>query len=670
MFRRTILLALAALSTTAPAAQAGTFTVHGCRTASGAPGAPVGDAQYGWHSSANHTTFRVKNGCSEDNGSAFLSAVGTAQYNAPTGSEARWWFTAPPATSIGAFRIWWTGSGYTSLPHSSSSAYLDWGSSAVVYDNQSWGTHSDVFSSENLVDITGIDRPSITARIACDHVDECIGTGNPSHEIAWMRIWRSQIELRDITPPAADAGGSLVADSGWQGTETLEVNASDQGGGVYRALIEVDGEIAQTKTLDTLDGRCVDANTQNANPHEFFHVRPCASQTSADVAVDTTRFADGARTIRVLVDDAAGNRALAAGPITRTVDNVPPPANTRAPGITGSPKSGSSLAGEEGAWAGDGLTYAFAWQRCEADGATCADIPGATGRSYTASDADAGKRLRLRVRATNAEGSTDAFSAPTAAVTAASNDSDATVSRGGGGTTTTTAQPATVREAPPLGTPNGEGATPLAVLTARESGTDRRVMRVRYGRSTVVTGRLSAPGGTPITGAKLDVVSQDRASGAPLVALGAVETDSAGQFRFVVGPGASRMVRFGYRARVGDVEYAQTTEVDVQVVAKVGFRLSRKKLRNGQTLRYLGKIHGPRTGHRFAEVQVRQGRKWIVVCSVRSDARGSFACANRFTRTFATTKYRFRARVRRQAGLPYEPAVSPTRSIVVRPRGR
>ena len=373
---------------------------------------------------------------------------------------------------------------------------------------------------------------------------------------------------------------------------------------------------------------------------------------------DTTRVPDGTRRVRVFLEDASGNRALVAGPLTRTIDNVPPPSNPRRPSITGSARSGSGLVADEGGWSGTGLVYAYSWQRCEADGATCTDIPGAWERTYLLSGADAGKRVRVRVRATNGEGSADAYSEATGAVAASAQDG-ATVGRGDEGGERLLPQP--------VRAPNGEHATHLATLTAHESGTDRRTIRVRFGRRVVVSGRLLAPGGVPITGARLEVVSRDRASGAPLVPLAPATTDAAGAYRYVVAPGASRVVRIGYRARIGDISYARTTEVNLRVIAKLSFRLSRSKLRNRQTLRYLGRVQGPRTGHRFAEVQVRNGKRWIVVCSVRTDARGSFGCAHRFTRTFKRTRYRFRARVRRQTGLPYEPSASASRWITVRP---
>jgi outer membrane protein OmpA-like peptidoglycan-associated protein len=57
-------------------------------------------------------------------------------------------------------------------------------------------------------------------------------------------------------------------------------------------------------------------------------------------------------------------------------------------------------------WLGGSLTTSRRWQRCDPDGTACADIPGATGLTYTVGAQDAGKTLRAVFTATNAAGTT------------------------------------------------------------------------------------------------------------------------------------------------------------------------------------------------------------------------------------------------------------------------
>jgi hypothetical protein len=58
----------------------------------------------------------------------------------------------------------------------------------------------------------------------------------------------------------------------------------------------------------------------------------------------------------------------------------------------------------------------YQWQRCNAQGASCADIFGATGAMYTVADADVGSRLRVKATGTNSYGSTTLISRPTSPI--------------------------------------------------------------------------------------------------------------------------------------------------------------------------------------------------------------------------------------------------------------
>ncbi|MBJ7459477.1 MAG: thrombospondin type 3 repeat-containing protein [Thermoleophilaceae bacterium] len=65
----------------------------------------------------------------------------------------------------------------------------------------------------------------------------------------------------------------------------------------------------------------------------------------------------------------------------------------------------------DGAWGGyPAPTLARQWRRCDAAGANCTNISGATGASYTPVAGDSGYTIRLRVTATNTNGTTAAES--------------------------------------------------------------------------------------------------------------------------------------------------------------------------------------------------------------------------------------------------------------------
>jgi hypothetical protein len=93
------------------------------------------------------------------------------------------------------------------------------------------------------------------------------------------------------------------------------------------------------------------------------------------------------------------------------------PINTAAPAITGTTQLGHPLAAAPGAWSNSPQTFAYQWQHCDANGAACVDIPGATGQSYNAGLADVGSTVRVAVTATNKVGHATVISPPTPVVT-------------------------------------------------------------------------------------------------------------------------------------------------------------------------------------------------------------------------------------------------------------
>ena len=100
-----------------------------------------------------------------------------------------------------------------------------------------------------------------------------------------------------------------------------------------------------------------------------------------------------------------------------------PPANTAPPVISGTPTVGQTLTASDGTWSNSPTSFAYQWLRCNGGGNNCADAANGTQKTYTLVDADAGRTMRVRVTATNADGSNSAQSAQTAAVAAATSTS-------------------------------------------------------------------------------------------------------------------------------------------------------------------------------------------------------------------------------------------------------
>lgn len=145
--------------------------------------------------------------------------------------------------------------------------------------------------------------------------------------------------------------------------------------------------------------------------------------TVANAATYTVQSADTGYSLRfvVTVKNGLGSTALAS-PLSSPVGAsapAPPPGNTGAPSISGAAQVGQTVSASNGSWTGSPTGYSYQWQDCDANGANCSAILGATSNSYLPQVGDLGLTLRVAVTATNAAGSSTATSAATSAVTAA-----------------------------------------------------------------------------------------------------------------------------------------------------------------------------------------------------------------------------------------------------------
>jgi hypothetical protein len=99
-----------------------------------------------------------------------------------------------------------------------------------------------------------------------------------------------------------------------------------------------------------------------------------------------------------------------------------PPTVQSLPAVTGVTEVGQTLTAANGTWGGtQPLTFTYQWRRCGRAGVSCINIAGATKQTYVLVAADRGKRMRVRVTATNSAGSSSAVSRPSAIVRAAAS---------------------------------------------------------------------------------------------------------------------------------------------------------------------------------------------------------------------------------------------------------
>ena len=96
------------------------------------------------------------------------------------------------------------------------------------------------------------------------------------------------------------------------------------------------------------------------------------------------------------------------------------PVNTAPPTISGTPTVGQTLTAANGTWSNTPTSYDYQWLRCNSTGGSCVNVANGTQKTYTLVGADANHTMRVKVTATNADGSSSAQSAQTDPVAPAS----------------------------------------------------------------------------------------------------------------------------------------------------------------------------------------------------------------------------------------------------------
>jgi hypothetical protein len=535
-------------------AKAATYTATGC--------------QVGWTpdvrmtSSAASSTYDM---CDQSTGFGLYASFGGVMAGVNPGDSVGWRFDAPPDTTIAGLTLDWSGRGETSGD--------SWGAARVVLATSTTPlarTHLERFDQTDTLTLS--DAQWLRAYVECiaQPGSTCRGSSfdqGGSPDTLRVAIQRASITLVDRFAPQIEAvAGSAMADSVWNGSEPLSFSATDRGGGIFRLLVDVDGQLVHAAPA-VADDRCVDAT----GTRSFGSPTPCPARASASIAINAGDLPSGHHTVTIYLEDAAGNRAILLPPTPKLIVN-----DYRAVGY----------------YAG--------------------------GRFFN----------------------------------------------------------------PRFGTPrtlNGDGATSeakVAALFAWTVGKGRRLRRVlrerrevRFSQRPTIRGRLTTPSGEPIPKATVFVGNQPEGQAWRLD--GAARTDSAG--RFVYRPPArrpNRQLRVVYFPFSDSHEYVASAERRLRVDAGLTLRVDRRTLRNGQRLTFTGRVLAavPPAGVAVT-LQAKIGRHYQSFRQLRasSGTRGRVRTVYRFERTTSTARYRFRLKLVRQAGLPYQGGVSPTVDVLVRP---
>jgi hypothetical protein len=190
----------------------------------------------------------------------------------------------------------------------------------------------------------------------------------------------------------------------------------------------------------------------------------------------------------------------------------------------------------------------------------------------------------------------------------------------------------------------------------------------RYGHTILLRGRLTSPGGNPLAGRDLEVLEQTHLPAAPWRPIATLHTSKTGRFTFRALRGPSRTLRFRFDGT--PTIRGRTAEVRLGVRAATTMTVSRHRVVNGEGVTFRGRLRGrpvPASG-KLIELQARARGRWLTFGTTHAHAgTGRWSFPYRFSATRGNVHYRFRVRVPKEAGYPYEMGTS--RSVEVSVRG-
>lgn len=223
---------------------------------------------------------------------------------------------------------------------------------------------------------------------------------------AWIRVKvRAEngaptfVSVTDLSPSVkiGAAPGSLPGDTT---TSAPDVTIDAPG---TKELPRV-GDVARVTIKTTMPYQTFNPN---ATTHRYEWLRCDANGNAcapiagaANQPTYTLQTADAGLRVKARVTGTNAWGSLTLESANTTFPIIPDPAlQLFAPALSGTAAVGETLVGNVGAWKSPRTTWERQWQRCEVDGSACSPIQGASGAAYAVQQADAGKRVRMRVLA-------------------------------------------------------------------------------------------------------------------------------------------------------------------------------------------------------------------------------------------------------------------------------
>ena len=163
------------------------------------------------------------------------------------------------------------------------------------------------------------------------------------------------------------------------------------------------------------------------------------------------------------------------------------------------------------------------------------------------------------------------------------------------------------------------------------------------------------------------VLEQTHLPAAPWRPIATLHTSKTGRFAFRALRGPSRTLRFRFNG--SETIRGRTANVRLGVRAASSISVDRHRVVNGEGVTFRGRLSGrpfPASG-KLIEVQARARGRWLTFGTTRAQATtGRWSLPYRFSATRGTVRYRFRVRIPKESGYPYETGGSRSISVSVR----
>jgi hypothetical protein len=210
--------------------------------------------------------------------------------------------------------------------------------------------------------------------------------------------------------------------------------------------------------------------------------------------------------------------------------------------------------------------------------------------------------------------------------------------------------------APPSQGDNGTNASAGATLRVRWSATARASLAGAYGHAQTVLGRLTAPGGAPIAGALVQVLSTPSFQGAKTVVLASAHTAADGSFRLRLPSGIpSSRLTFAYSSHSGQAVPDVTATLALTVAARLTLNVTPRTSHAGGAIVFTGTLAGaplPPGGKQLVLEARALGGPWRQFQVLATASHGRYRAGYRF-RLGGPITYEFRAVSPQEADFPY-----------------